>query len=77
MWRVICDFADAEDDFHVYRAGDAFPRFGTESPERLAVLSGRNNRRGFPLIEEFQPPELSAKKAGGRPRKKGAAQNAD
>ena len=52
MWRVLVDFADLQDNGHVYRAGDEFPRGGTVEPSRAAELAGFNNRRGFPLIEE-------------------------
>ena len=52
MWRVLVDFADLQDNGHVYRAGDEFPRGGTVEPGRAAELASSNNRRGFPLIEE-------------------------
>lgn len=52
MWRVLVDFADLQDNGHVYRAGDEFPRGGTVEPSRAAELASFNNRRGFPLIEE-------------------------
>lgn len=49
---VVCDFADSQDNNHVYRAGDAFPRLGAEAGEaRIAELAGSNNRIGRPLIE--------------------------
>lgn len=36
---------------HVYKPGDPYPRKGKRaSKERIAELSGRDNRRGIPLI---------------------------
>lgn len=57
MWRVVRDFADAQDKGYVYHAGDNFPRSGTATEARLAELAGRNNLRGVPLIEEYTPEE--------------------
>ena len=35
--------------------GDTFPRKGVEvKPERIAELSGSNNKQGTPLIEEVK-----------------------
>lgn len=52
MWRVMVDFADLQDNGHVYHVGDKFPHSGTVEPGRTAELASSNNRRGFPLIEE-------------------------
>ncbi|GIO63574.1 hypothetical protein [Paenibacillus cineris] len=49
---VIKDFKDLQDDNHIYRAGDKYPRKGRAKKERLEELSGSDNRRGEPLIRE-------------------------
>lgn len=49
-YRVIKDFADAQDRGYIYRAGDIYPRAGKASESRVAELSGRINRLGQPLI---------------------------
>lgn len=52
-YKVIKSFADLKDYNHEYNVGDTFPRVGVEvSAERIAELSGRQNRQGVPLIEE-------------------------
>lgn len=54
-YRVIKSFSDAQDNKHKYNAGDSFPRVGlTVSDERIAELSGPDNRQGVPLIEKIQ-----------------------
>jgi len=60
-WRVIRDFADLKDGGFVYHAGENYPRVGDAQPERAAELSGRNNARGCPLIED--KPKRGRKKA--------------
>lgn len=51
MYKVIRYFVDLQDDCHGYNIGDTFPREGLEvTPERIAELSGCNNRRKTPLI---------------------------
>ena len=53
MYKVLTFFTDLQDDNHPYQPEDIFPRAGLEvSEERLAELSGTNNRRGIVLIEE-------------------------
>jgi len=49
---VIKDFKDLQDDNHIYRAGDKYPRKGRAKKERVEELSGSDNRRGEPLIRE-------------------------
>ena len=49
---VIKDFTDLQDNKHVYRVGDKFPRKGRVKKERLEELSSTNNKRGVILIEE-------------------------
>lgn len=54
MFRVITKFKDLKDD-HTYEAGDQFPWDGRlVSKKRIEELSGENNRRGIPLIEEVE-----------------------
>lgn len=50
--KVIKDFKDLQDKNHIYRAGDKYPRKGRGKKERLEELSGSDNLRGEPLIEE-------------------------
>lgn len=70
MWRVLTDFADLEDGGRVYCAGENYPRTGEAEPGRAAELSGRNNKRGAPLIAwaddstpEAEKPRRDRKKA--------------
>ena len=69
MYKVVKLFTDLQDNEYLYQPGDTFPRAGFEvSEERLAELSGYNNRRGIPLIvkmyekapedEDFSPSEV-------------------
>ena len=57
-YRVIEGFYDLQDpekdSFHLYDKGDIYPREGLEpTEERIAELSGKDNRRRQPLIEEI------------------------
>jgi len=53
MYKVIKYFTDLQDHDHPYNVGDEFPRRGMEvSAERLAELSGSDNRQHAPLIEK-------------------------
>lgn len=53
MWRVKKDFFDVSAD-HGYSTGDKFPFDGAKvSAERIAELSGNDNKLGMPLIEEI------------------------
>lgn len=50
-YRVIRHFADLQDNRYNYQAGDEFPRSGfIVSENRIAELSGKNNRLGKALI---------------------------
>lgn len=52
MYKVIKYFTDLQDNDYPYKEGDIFPRSGVEvSKERLAELSGSNNKRKEPLIK--------------------------
>lgn len=54
MYKVICRFADLQDENHVYEVGDVYPREGHEpSLKRIRELSGKKNKIGQPLIEEI------------------------
>lgn len=60
MYKVLKYFTDLQDNNHPYQPEDEYPRAGLlVSEERLAELSGTNNRRGIALIEEVpdMPPE--------------------
>lgn len=53
MYKVINFFTDLQDNCHPYNVGDDFPRAGLEvSEERIAELSGKENKQGKPLIAE-------------------------
>lgn len=54
MYEVIEFFTDLQDFNHPYSVGDIFPRSGMNvSEERLAELSGENNKRGIQLIKKI------------------------
>ena len=62
MYKVICRFADLQDESHVYEVGDTYPRKGVKpSEERISELMGDSNKIGRPLIEKVSRPK-SAKK---------------
>lgn len=51
-YRVISAFNDILDSGFLYSVGDAYPRQGTQATdERIAELSGSNNKQHKPLIE--------------------------
>lgn len=63
MYKVIKKFHDLQDAretkngkvYQEYNVGDVFPHDGMEvSEERLAELSGSDNKQGVPLIELVQ-----------------------
>lgn len=51
-YKVIKAFTDLQDDNHVYRVGDKFPRSGRAKKERIEELSSSDNAQGEPVIEE-------------------------
>lgn len=51
-YKVIKAFTDLQDDNHVYRVGDKFPRSGRAKKERIEELSSSDNAIGEPVIEE-------------------------
>ena len=53
-YRVLVEFADSQDGYHVYKAGDKFPRDGKlVSGFRIADLASDRNMIGKPLIEQI------------------------
>ena len=59
-YRVVCEFADAQDELHVYQVGDEFPRLGAQVDEsRIEALASENNMLHKPVIvlyeEQIQP----------------------
>lgn len=63
MFKVIHDFKDLQDNDFVYKVGDVYPREGSEqSEERIAELSGDQNKIGSPLIEKVKQPKKKAEK---------------
>lgn len=58
MYRVIKYFTDLQDNDFAYNEGDIFPREGKQvTPDRIKELSGTQNKRGIPLIEEVRGAE--------------------
>ena len=55
---VTHDFTDLQDERHVYRVGDKFPRFGRAKKARLAELMSEKNKIGKPLIAEVEEEEV-------------------
>ena len=51
---VIKDFRDLQDDLHLYRAGDKYPRKGRVKKERIEELMSDKNLAGEPLIVEVE-----------------------
>lgn len=55
---VINKFKDLQDNGFFYNVGDTYPRKGKKaSKKRIAELSGDENKRGMPLIEEVEENE--------------------
>ena len=59
MYKVIKRFADLQDNNYIYDPADAscntYPRKGLKvSDERIAELSGKDNKQGAPLIEKIE-----------------------
>jgi hypothetical protein len=51
-YKVIKNFTDLQDENHVYRKGDKYPRSGRAKKERVEELSGSENGLGYAVIEE-------------------------
>ena len=61
MYRVVYKFSDLQDNGHIYRPGDVYPRDGMpSSDERIDALSTGKNNIGIPLIEKIADAEESA-----------------
>lgn len=55
MFKVIVKFVDLQDDNHIYRVGDVFPRPNKKVSEaRISELKSADNKRHRPLIEEVK-----------------------
>lgn len=48
------DFKDLQDQNHVYRKGDYYPRKGRAKKDRVEELTTDQNAHGVPLIEEIR-----------------------
>lgn len=56
MYESIVEWRDLEDK-HLYHKGDKFPHNGREvSEERIAELSGSQNKAGFAVIKALKAP---------------------
>lgn len=66
----VTNWVDFEDE-HYYREGESYPFDGREIPEeRIAELSGSENKAGFPLIKAVEAPSnKKPKKAEETPEK--------
>lgn len=57
-YKAIENFKDLKDNGFIYKAGDTYPRKGKRvSKARIAELSGSENKRGRPVIEEVEEEE--------------------
>ena len=55
-YKVIKLFTDLHDNDYLYNVGDTFPRKGISvTEERIAELSGSDNKQHTPLIEKVEP----------------------
>lgn len=62
-YKVVKNFADLQDNNHVYFAGDTFPRKGAKaSNERIAELASTANKRREILIEAVKESVKAEKK---------------
>ncbi len=58
-YRVIKSFTDLQDNNYKYGVGDEYPRSDlTVSKKRLEELSTSKNRRGIPVLEVIDEPEV-------------------
>lgn len=73
MYKVICRFADKEDENYIYEVGDVYPRDGKKvTEERIAVLASANNSAQKVLIEEVaeKVPEITEEVAESKTKTK-------
>ena len=55
MYKVIHKFLDLQDENHLYKVGDTYPRSGKKATaKRVKELSGTENKIGKPLIEALE-----------------------
>lgn len=58
VYKVIKEFMDLKDGNHIYKAGDIYPRDGSEpTEERIAELASGKNRQKQSLIGKVEEPE--------------------
>lgn len=58
---VLKDFADLQDNRHVYHTGDKFPRDGAKvSDDRIKELASKKNKRKEALIKVVEMPKKKA-----------------
>lgn len=54
-YRAVIDFVDMQDNNHVYKSGDEFPRLGMEVTDaRIDELIGSNNKQKRSVIEAYE-----------------------
>ena len=62
MYKVVEYFTDLQDNNYPYQVGDTYPRKGlTVTEERITELSGKDNKRGIPLIQKVESTKASKK----------------
>lgn len=62
MYKVIKFFTDLQDNNYPYEVGSTYPRKGLSvTEERIAELSGSNNRQKTALIKEVGEPKQEPK----------------
>ena len=55
MFRVMVEFADLQDNNHVYRVGDKYPHTKRRvAKKRIEELISSSNKIGKPLIEKVE-----------------------
>ena len=60
-YKVIKLLTDLHDNDYLYKVGDTFPRKGISvTEERIAELSGSDNKQHTPLIEKVEPKRKKA-----------------
>ncbi|MFL1998356.1 hypothetical protein VYF65_004156 [Lysinibacillus irui] len=52
-YKVIYMFRDLQDNDHIYKVGDKYPRKGRVAKARIEELSSTDNKIGVPLIKEI------------------------
>ena len=58
-YTVLSEFADLQDNNHIYEVGSEYPREGySPSDKRIEELSTAKNKQHKPLIQKVEKPEL-------------------